>query len=807
MPDPTPITKTAIPESLRLQLNDFRRQLWRIKIIEAVAAGVVGLLVSFLLVFGLDRIMPTPQWLRLAILIGGASLFSVFAPYWLHRWVWRKRRENQLARLISKRYPGLGDRLLGAIELQDQESNQETLSARLKEAAMEAVATEAKLRELDEALPPKRHRIWALAALITISVSAITLISTPQAGFNALERWLLPLSDTQRYTFTKLENPPTYLAVPFGESFHIRLKLAKNSEQVPAIANGRYAQQPAVTANESKNSYNFKFPGQQEPGTISFRIGDLRHEIRVEPMQRPAVEKAVATIKLPSYLNIPDRKVELTTGVIGVVEGSKISVELQMTRALKSGKYGPSKQIASEPSSPEISPPSFHGDLSINKRFAKTPTLAVGSTPFEIPFSWTDINGLAGDTGFRLRIDATSDSAPYCYLQGVDRQIIILPEETIDFEVLAEDDFGIKASGIEWAGQFNRPTNEVPASGELLLKEGRAEERRMLEPVAFSPKAFNITPQKLILRGWAEDHMPDRGRIYSEPVIIYVLTRNEHAQLLKNDFDRQITELEDLARRERNLLEENQRLERMDGEELKTEDAKRRLEKQQNEEADTKRRMEDLNKNMEELMKDAVRNGDIKKETLKKMAEALKDVQELSETDIPKVENKLADAGQPSNSSEKSEKDMEEAVKEQEKALEKMEQAIAKANEAKRQFEAGTFVKRLKKAAEEENGIVQVLTQAFTTKDPHETILGDHHRKLDPSVQNNLSNTSNQQASTASDIRWIQEDLAHFFARTQEETFKQILDEMNASDINIELSNVRLDLAKNHSFNAAKVAK
>lgn len=51
-------------------------------------------------------------------------------------------------------------------------------------------------------------------------------------------------------------------------------------------------------------------------------------------------------------------------------------------------------------------------------------------------------------------------------------------------------------------------------------------------------------------------------------MILYVLTRDEHAQMLKSKFDRNITEFEDLARRELELLDENQRLERLSGEEL-----------------------------------------------------------------------------------------------------------------------------------------------------------------------------------------------------------------------------------------------
>ena len=168
-----------------------------------------------------------------------------------------------------------------------------------------------------------------------------------------------------------------------------------------------------------------------------------------------------------------------------------------------------------------------------------------------------------------------------------------------------------------------------------------------------------------------EDYFPERGRVYSEPVILYVLTRDEHAQMLKSWFDRQITEFEDLARREQELLDENERLERLSGDELQKEENEKRLETQTSEEAETKRRMDELTRQMEELMKGATRNGDIDKETLQKMAESLKSMQELSEEDIPKVEEKLSESQDQSNTPEKSEKDVDEAVEQQKKAVEK----------------------------------------------------------------------------------------------------------------------------------------
>lgn len=799
-PPPQP-PKIAIPESLCLQLADFRRHLWRVKIQEAIAAGMIGLLVSFLLVYGLDRVWQTPGWARLLILAGGISLFAVFAPYWLHRWVWRQRRETQLARLIAKRYPGLGDRLLGVIELQNQEGSEDSLSPRLRQAAMEAVAAETRNRKLDEALPPQKHRRWALAAMVLAGASAVALTVTPRAGFNALQRWLMPLSKTERYTFTKLENPPAYRAVAFGEAFEVGLRLSKDSEQRPASATGRYGLQPGLETKLEKHLYRFTFPGQQDPGTIVFRVGDLRHEMRVEPVQRPATESVHATVTPPDYLGIPERTLDLNTGVLSAVEGSKVRIELDMTRQLASGTFGPTRGLSLEEGGGGTAHAPLEGALEISGEIARTPALGIGAVPFEIPISWTDRFGLTGESGFRLRVDALKDAPPTCYLQGIDRQKVMLPEETLDFEVLAEDDFGVKTTGIEWSGQFTRPTDESPAKGELKLGDGAPEERRWIKPAAFSPAAFGIAPQKITLRAYTEDYFPDRGRIYSEPVILYVLTRDEHAQMLKSRFDRQITELEDLARREQELLDENERLENLDGADLQKEENQKRLETQEQEEAETKRRMEGLTEQMEQLMKDAARNGDIDKKTLQKMAEALKSMQELSEKDVPKVQEKLGDSQEQSNTPEKSAKDVEQAVEQQKQVVGKMQEAIEKANEANRRFEAGTFVNRLKKAAAEETGIVGSLKEAF------ERTLGLRSPKLDPSDARRLAENSRQQADTASDVRWLQEDLGHYYARTKTPTFKSIMDEMRESGIDIGLEEVRASLALNHSYAAAEQAK
>ena len=688
--------------------------------------------------------------------------------------------------------------MLGVIELQMQQGTSDTLSPRLREAAMEAVAAETGKRQLTEALPNQRHRRWGLIALTVSAAAAAVLTITPRAGINALERWILPLSDTERYTFTKLEKPPTFLAVAFGEAFEIDLKLADNSEQRPEMASGRFGLQPPLASALTAGSYRFSFPGQQDPGIVRFSVGDLRHEIRIEPVQRPAVESVSGTVISPDYLQIPPRIEDVAGGFVSAVEGSRIVFSLTTNRPLVNATYGPTSAMTTDVTPARDGFVAENGPLLLRARTSTTAELGVGALSFEVPFQWRDQYGLTGLPGYRLKVEAMKDAAPVCYLQGIDRQLVMLPEETVDFEVLTEDDFGVRSLGLEWSGEFTRPTDDVPAKGELKLAGGGPEARRVIDAASFSPVAFDIAPQKVSLRGYVEDSLPGRGRVYSESVTLFVLTRDEHAQMLKTKFDRSITELEDLARREQDLLDENQRLERLDGEELQSPETAKRLEAQEEAEAESKRRMQELTTRMEELMKDSARNETIEKETLKKMAEALKSMQELSKTDLPKVEEKLNDSQDQANTREKSASDLAEAVREQQKAVEKMQAAIAKASDANQQFEAGTFINRLKKASGEQAGIATSLVSSY------ERLLGVKNSKLDPSDQRRLKTTIRQQADTASDVRWIQEDLGNYFARTKSETFNTILEEMKSTRVDSGLEEVRSLLGVNHAFLATE---
>jgi hypothetical protein len=800
-PKPSRHRQADLPESLHAQIEGFRQQLWRVKVAEAILAGFFGLLFSFILVFGLDRVWATPGIVRLAILISGTSLFAFFAPYWIHRWVFGHRREDQLARLIAQRFPKLGDRLLGVVELQDQREDDQSLSPELRLAAMRRVATEAKGRDFEKALPASRHRSWSLAVLATFALAASALVFLPKAGMNSLKRWLMPLSDTPRYTFTSLGELPEELIVPLGEEFQLTVALRKESESKPSQGTARLGAQDAVTASLAQGHYQFKLPGQQEKGLLALSIGDARQKIMIIPVSPPSLDSPVARIQYPDYIGQKPKTIDLRAGVLPVLAGSKVALGAQTSRELAQasmtltplpvveGLDGETEELPAT-----VSEQSYQ--MRVTPKEIWSPMISLPNTPSALRIRWSDTLGLADDGGFQLRVEPVQDQAPAPYIQGTERQRIMLEEEVAEFQVTSEDDYGIRQIGLEWRGEFTKPTDDTPANGELTLATGEPTMRRLSNEVVFSPSTLGITPQKLTVRAYAEDYFPGRGRVYSEPITLFILTRDEHATMLKNRFDRIIGELEDVARREQNNFDENQRLERADSEELQSEESRERLEQQKDNEDENTERMEDLAERMEELFKDSVRNGEIDKDIMKNMSEALRNMQELGKEDMPEVAKELSESQDERSTSEQAKKDLQEAIEKQKEVLEKMQKTIEQANKANRNFEASTFINRLKRAASEESGIGSKLVSLI------DSLVGLSIEQVDPADQRVVGELATQQKQTASDVRWIQEDLGHFYARTQKEIHKDLLLEMQTSRIDTGLDDNRERIAINQTYRA-----
>lgn len=614
-----------LPESLRDQLLDFRRRVWSAKATEALAIAAFGLLAAYLAVFALDRALDTPGWLRWSFLAAAFAVGMVL-PIFAYRWIWRRRQLPQLARLLTKKHPLVGDQLLGVIELAESESEQ-SRSRALCEAAIAQVAADAARRDFSDAVPAPQRRRWLAAAAAPSFVALLLAALAPAAAGNAWLRFLAPWKNTPRYTFAALAELPERLVVPHGEPFSLFVQLHPRSRWRPTAGTARYGGQLPIAARLSKGEYLFEMPPQLEADWLSVRVGDAVKRIRVEPTLRPELVSAQATITLPDYLGRAEKIAkDVRGGSLSVVKASRVALSAEANRALASAKLDGQSL---EPKGAKVAAPA---------------SLVEDSRKLEL--TWQDQDGLSALAPFTLALQSREDEAPVVACENLPRQKVVLDTEQLNFTVKAFDDFGVKRVGIEWHGIEEEGSPVTPAEGERLLAAGGCDQEQLEAVGAFCAKTLGIAPQPVNVRIYVEDYLPGRKRVYSPNFTFYILTAEEHAVWLTeqlNKWQRQSLEVRD---RELQLYETNKELRELPPEELDEPESRKQIERQAAAERANGQRLAGLVASGEQLVAEAARNPQFGVGHLEKWAEMLQVLKDISGNRMPSVADLLKQAAQ-----------------------------------------------------------------------------------------------------------------------------------------------------------------
>jgi hypothetical protein len=580
--------RLKLPETLEAQLHEFRRRVWAIKLVEAVAAAAFSLLVGYLVLFCIDRLWDTPVWLRAGLFVAAVA-GCIKLPLALYRWVWRHRRLEQLARLLSRKHPSVGDQLLGIIELSQNEFEQ-ARSPALCEAAIRDVASVAQKRDFRDAVPSPRHRMWGYLVSVPLALAVALILLVPAAASNTWNRFLAPWNNTPRYTFTMVKHLPERLVVAHGEPFSIAADLESQTVWRPRQGSVQLGAQRPIVANLKDGSYQFELPSQIDPGWLSVNIGDFRSQVHVEPTLRPELTSVSASVKLPGYLGRPEsQKKDVRGGSVSLVQGSQATFAATASREL--GKA----QIDGQPRQPE------------GATITSPATPIQGSRKME--FAWQDKFGLAGKEPFVLSITGRDDEAPSVSCENLPRQRVILDTELLSFKVHAADDFGVKQVGMEWQG-VDDPTVSKPAQGERILSGGGHDKESLEINGTFSAKSLGIEPQPVNVRIFAEDYFPGRPRVYTPPYLLYVLNAEQHAIWLTEQLSKWHRQALEVRDRELQLHETNKQLRSLSPEQLDQPDTRRKIENQAAGERANGRRLSGLVVSGEDLIRLAMSNSE-----------------------------------------------------------------------------------------------------------------------------------------------------------------------------------------------------
>ncbi|MDC0935127.1 hypothetical protein OAS39_02490 [Pirellulales bacterium] len=611
-----------VPDELAQQLLGYRRSVWKLKLAEAAWFAALAVLGAMLIVFAADRVADTSPLIRTAVLLAAIASCGAI-PWFFYRWVWRRRTLEQLALLLSKRMPRLGDSLLGVIELAHDPSEQ-ARSRALCAAAIAQVADESKQRDFRTALPESRLRTFATSATICLAIALGLAFAFPEAASSAWARLLAPWQGTPRYTFAALEPLPEQLIVPHGESFTLTVKLQESSRWRPESGEVQLGLQTPLTATVSNGAYVFELPPQIEPGELTVRIGDARHAVPIEPTLRPELTAVDAVVDLPAYLERPAPvEKDVRGGAVSLVKGSSAKFRATASRDLTSA------EIDRKPIEPQ-------------RATFVSPAHPIGDEQ-QVEFRWKDEFGLSGKEPFRLSIAALDDQAPTVLSEQLPRQKVVLDSELISFRVKAHDDFGVRRVGYEWRG-FEEVMGTQAAKGEKLLAAGGPESESLAADAAFSATSLGIEPQPIELRVFVEDYLPDRKRVYSSPHLLYILTPEQHAIWMTEQLSKWHRRSLEVRDRELRLYDANRELRKLDSEQLDAPETRRKLERQASAEQANGRRLAHLSASGAELIRQASRNPEIGVGHLERWAEMLQVLDDIADQRMPSVADLLKES-------------------------------------------------------------------------------------------------------------------------------------------------------------------
>ncbi|QQL44031.1 hypothetical protein [Sulfuriroseicoccus oceanibius] len=788
---------SKLPDSLKESLDGFRVALWRTKFFEASVSGALGLLIGFALVFVLDRVVDTPGAVRLGILLASLSVAGFVVPRLLQRWIWSHRTNDQLAKLVSASSPRFGDQLLGVIELENQQGDNETLSPALRQAAIAQVAEQAREYDFDSALPRRMPR-WLIVVTVCVLAAVISMVVwSPPAALASAVRWVAPFSDTKRFTFTKTEPLPPSIVVPRGERFAVDVELAPDSEWQPTQGQAMVTGDLPFSVERRRDRFPFRFNGMTAPTEVRFEIGDAVEEIEVVPLVRPAVESLKVDVSYPDYLGYEPETIDAISGLVNPLEGSVLSLHGTASRELASIQVTDQN---GDDLAAQIDGDTFRLNSSWMIPIEATTegdTEAAEESEDKarsVQIRMSDVMGLQDSGPFELKVKPLKDQAPVIFLT-TDSTYALLVDEDLPFELNASDDYGVAEFGLEWINLDE--TNAAPTV--MKVGEGGHKQLREVTPFVFNGTELGIEPQRISLRGYVTDYFPDRPKQFSDPVVIEVLSHEDHAQIVQEKFGRLMDDLEEAARNEESLLAENERLGELSGEELA--EAKARVDEQIAEDERTQQKIDDLERMSRELFREALRNKTIDPKAMERWSQMNNQLSELSQSEVPELLEQLQQAGDPSKAASEREQAMDRAVEEQKEVVEKMKDALKSADQTEEQLEAAGFVARLRSAAKKNRNnatsLVQVMVRSLNDEDGTLDAAGASRDEVEKDTFLELLEGAKRQEMLRRSIRNIEEDLGHYSRRSQREDYGQIQEEMRELGVVDAMDNLREEIGEN----------
>jgi hypothetical protein len=767
----------ALPEALRFQFAQVERRLWRVETTVALCGAAGALMASFLALFVSDRFWDTPEWLRLALCFGGLAATAAVGAVWGRRWVWRRRDLQALANLVQKKYRRLGDRLLGIVELANEERHNANFSPALYHAAIHQVADEARGYDFGQSVSTRAARRMALGAAGLAGGLALLCGVLPQPGWNALLRWALPTADVPRFTLVTLEGLPRELIVAHGESFAVVATVHYHSFWKPRRAVGLWPRQPAIVSGVQDGQVRLQIPGQVENGVLEVRVGDARAAVKVLPAYRPSLQELAAQIQLPDYLHYPEVNQVLQNGSLLAVEGSKIAFRGKVSRGLSSALMRSGEGTTA--------PLKIEGDS-----FLSGPTQPDALSEFT--FNWQDKIGLTNAAPLRLSVQVQPDAPPVPEIVEMPRDVSVLHSDVLSIRARARDDFGVRDLGLTWELTPDSPRATV-ASSEVKIQTATSQVKTAERVFKWSPSVFRIPADSTVeMEGFARDFFPDRERSRTAVYRIRVLSNEEHAEMVRRQLEGLMAQIEEVTRLQEKIVAGLAEVK--DADKMAPAQKAGRLGQSKDDQAQNAANLDQLSKEGERSVREAMKNPLFNEETIRQWSQSMQQWQQLSQQKMPAAASAMQSARQNSGAQPR---EMADALQKAGDILKELAGMESKANQHMDNLQALTLAQRLRKVGGVEKDLAgQLLDSASNT-------IGLLPRQLPEKLKLFESGLVRGQSEAQKQTSALQSEISRFFERTQKPDYGQVSQQMKEAHAADELDRLGGLIENNIGLEAA----
>ncbi len=486
----------------------------------------------WLALFVADNLLTLPAGIRLPLALGGAVVTAVGFVTRVARALASRPGLAHTAVALERRYGIRDNVLINACDFEGRTlAPEETWFARETGRASVRAAARIPAADLWE---PRRLLRWGAAAAVLVAAWLAYVAVFPRQAANAWLRYAVPLRDVPPAGSVIIAiEPAADLTVGEGDDLTVvatcrAVGPARAPTEPPAIAWAEHRRSvdpgapPAARAAMRRASdaadgrFAYTFPNVRRP--FAFRVfaaDTYSRSIRVDVSPAPRIRESRFLVTPPAYTALGTRTNAGPPAAVAAMAGSRLEVDIGVEPA-------PARLVWHEAGRSQPFAPGAPG--------FRASTVVTSAFPYEIR---AEVPGRAAQALARGDVTLEPDHPPAVEFETDDRNRLVAPGATVPLDVVASDDFGLRAVAVMVREAEQTDGSHAAREWPYLGPPGppgpvRESHALVLDPARFQPG------RTYLVEAAARDFCPNNRVTTSRPIVLRIKTPAELA-LATND--------------------------------------------------------------------------------------------------------------------------------------------------------------------------------------------------------------------------------------------------------------------------------